>query len=123
LEFALREALQFGHDHIGTEHILLGLIREGQGVAAEILRRLGADPKRVRRTVIQQLSGYPAHRYGELPSPSPFEEREKIVLSLLIHQGMTPSKIADVLGVSKGRVGEILEGVIEKLKNVLTDRP
>jgi ATP-dependent Clp protease ATP-binding subunit ClpC len=58
LELSLREALQLGHNYIGTEHILLGLIREGEGVAAEVLRKLGADLNRVRQTVIQLLSGY-----------------------------------------------------------------
>ena len=58
LELSLREALQLGHNYIGTEHILLGLIREGEGVAAQVLVQLGADLNRVRQTVIQLLSGY-----------------------------------------------------------------
>ena len=57
LELSLREAAQLGHNYIGTEHILLGLIREGEGVAAEVLQKLGADLNRVRQTVIQLLSG------------------------------------------------------------------
>ncbi|MBX3089838.1 MAG: ATP-dependent Clp protease ATP-binding subunit [Cryobacterium sp.] len=58
LELSLREALQLGHNYIGTEHVLLGLIREGEGVAAQVLVKLGADLNRVRQQVIQQLSGY-----------------------------------------------------------------
>ena len=58
LELSLREALQLGHNYIGTEHILLGLIREGEGVAAQVLVKLGADLSRVRRQVIQLLSGF-----------------------------------------------------------------
>src|SRR5213082_1149071 len=58
LELSLREALQLGHNYIGTEHILLGLIREGEGVAAQVLVKLGADLNRVRQKVIQLLSGY-----------------------------------------------------------------
>jgi hypothetical protein len=58
LELSLREAHQLGHDYIGTEHILLGLIREGAGVAAQALVRLGADLNRVRQQVIQLLHGY-----------------------------------------------------------------
>jgi ATP-dependent Clp protease ATP-binding subunit ClpC len=58
LELSLREALQLGHNYIGTEHILLGLIREGEGVAAQVLQKLGADLNRVRQSVIQLLSGY-----------------------------------------------------------------
>jgi ATP-dependent Clp protease ATP-binding subunit ClpC len=60
LELSLRESLQLGANFIGTEHILLGLIREGEGVAAQVLQKLGADLHRVRQTVIQFLSGYPA---------------------------------------------------------------
>jgi ATP-dependent Clp protease ATP-binding subunit ClpC len=59
-ELSLREAVQLGHKHIGTEHILLGLIREGDGVAAQVLVKLGADLNRVRQQVIQLLHGYRA---------------------------------------------------------------
>ncbi len=58
LELSLREALQLGHNYIGTEHILLGLIREGEGVAAKVLVKLGADLSRVRQQVIELLSGF-----------------------------------------------------------------
>ncbi|WP_460979810.1 ATP-dependent Clp protease ATP-binding subunit, partial [Pseudactinotalea suaedae] len=58
LELSLREALQLGHNYIGTEHILLGLIREGEGVAAQVLTKLGADLNRVRQQVIQLISGH-----------------------------------------------------------------
>ena len=57
LELSLREALQLGHNYIGTEHILLGLIREGEGVAAQVLTKLGADLDRVRNQVVQLLTG------------------------------------------------------------------
>ncbi len=57
LELSLREALQLGHNYIGTEHILLGLIREGEGVAAQVLQKMGAELQKVRQTVIQLLSG------------------------------------------------------------------
>ena len=57
LELSLREALQLGHNYIGTEHTLLGLIREGEGVAAQVLQQLGAELQKVRQTVIQLLSG------------------------------------------------------------------
>ncbi|MGJ6979853.1 ATP-dependent Clp protease ATP-binding subunit [Aestuariimicrobium soli] len=58
LELSLREALQMNHSYIGTEHILLGLVREGEGVAAQVLIKLGAEQNRVRNTVLQLLSGY-----------------------------------------------------------------
>ena len=57
LELSLREALQLGQEYIGTEHILLGLIREGDGVAAQVLVKLGADLNRVRQQVIQLATG------------------------------------------------------------------
>ncbi len=58
LELSMREALQLNHPYIGTEHILLGLIREGEGVAAQVLIKLGADLNRVRNQVLQLLSGF-----------------------------------------------------------------
>ena len=69
LELSLREALQLGHNYIGTEHILLGLIREGEGVAAQVLVKLGADLSRVRQQVIQLLSGYSGPGQGEGSEP------------------------------------------------------
>jgi len=67
LELSLREALQMGHNYIGTEHILLGLIAEGEGVAARVLTELDADAKRVRTQVIRLLQG----RSEEAPTPVP----------------------------------------------------
>ncbi len=64
LELSLREAQQLGHDYIGTEHILLGLVREGDGVAAQVLVRLGADLNRVRQQVTQLLAGRAAGEPG-----------------------------------------------------------
>jgi ATP-dependent Clp protease ATP-binding subunit ClpC len=58
LELSLREALQLGHSFIGTEHLLLGIVREGEGVAAQVLVSLGADLGRVRQQVLQMMSGY-----------------------------------------------------------------
>ncbi len=57
LELSLREALQLGHNYIGCEHVLLGLLREGDGVAAEILVKLGADLQRVRARVFELVEG------------------------------------------------------------------
>jgi ATP-dependent Clp protease ATP-binding subunit ClpC len=70
LELSLREALQLGHNYIGTEHILLGLIREGEGVAAQVLQKLGADLQATRREVVQSLSamGVEAAAVGDAPS-------------------------------------------------------
>jgi ATP-dependent Clp protease ATP-binding subunit ClpA len=84
LELSLREALQLGHTYIGTEHILLGLTCEGEGVAAQVLVRLGADLNRVRQQVIQLLHG---ERGGELetslagPWPGPGGRGDRRLLS------------------------------------------
>ena len=75
LELSLREALQLGHNYIGTEHILLGLIREGEGVAAQVLQQLGAELQKVRQTVIQLLSG-PAGSEQQSSEPSGSGGRE-----------------------------------------------
>ena len=73
LELSLREALQLGHNYIGTEHMLLGLVREGEGVAAQVLESLGADLARVRQQVIQLLSGYQGQESVHTPG-GPTEE-------------------------------------------------
>jgi len=70
LELSLREGLQMGHKYIGTEFLLLGLIREGEGVAAQVLVKLGADLPRVRQQVIQLLSGYEGGQGGS-PESTP----------------------------------------------------
>ncbi|MEX2134832.1 MAG: Clp protease N-terminal domain-containing protein, partial [Acidimicrobiia bacterium] len=75
LELSLREALQLGHNYIGTEHILLGLIREGEGVAAQVLQQLGAELQKVRQTVIQLLSG-PGGSEEQGPQPAGASGRE-----------------------------------------------
>ncbi len=75
LEFALREALQLGHSHIGTEHMLLGIVREGEGVATTVLNSLGANPTRVRHEVIELMadaSGQaPTARKGDVAIAGP----------------------------------------------------
>ena len=65
LELSLREALELGHNYIGTEHILLGLLREGQGVGAQVLVKLGAGRDQVRQAVVQLLAGYAGGRPPE----------------------------------------------------------
>jgi ATP-dependent Clp protease ATP-binding subunit ClpA len=81
LELSLREALQLGHNYIGTEHILLGLLREGDGVAAQVLVKLGADLNRVRQQVIQLLHGYQGEeepgigRFAARPGPARLRRR------------------------------------------------
>ena len=69
LELSLRESLQLNHNYIGTEHILLGLLHEGDGVAAQVLMKLGADLNQVRQQVIQLLQRPPASGSGQLFHP------------------------------------------------------
>ena len=79
LELSLRESQQLGHDYIGTEHLLLGLVREGEGVAAQVLVKLGADLSRARAQVIQLLSGSaggPEEALGTRPVPEDLHEVE-----------------------------------------------
>jgi Clp amino terminal domain, pathogenicity island component len=71
LELSRREATEFGHGYIGTEHILLGLIREGEGVAARVLVKLGANLDRVRQQVVQVLHGRPGEDLSGADSPLP----------------------------------------------------
>ncbi len=102
LELSLREALQLGHNYIGTEHILLGLIREGEGVAAQVLVKLGADLNRVRQQVIQLLSGY----QGKEPVSSGSQQAEgtpagSVVLDQFgrnLTQAARESKLDPVIG-------------------------
>lgn len=64
-ELSLREALQLGHNYIGTEHLLLGLLREGEGTAAQVLAKLGAELTKVRQQVIQIIAGYQPQPKGD----------------------------------------------------------
>jgi ATP-dependent Clp protease ATP-binding subunit ClpA len=96
LELSLREARQLGHTYIGTEHILLGLIREGEGVAAQVLVKLGADLNRVRQQVIQVLHGY----QGKEPAswgPPPGGPR----------RGRVPSDVSDRVTALESRLSAI----------------
>ena len=79
LELSLREAIELGHNDIGTEHVLLGLVRENEGVAARILLEFGADAETIRNEVIRMLSGsqslQPARVGGFAAMPAPVEPR------------------------------------------------
>ncbi len=78
LELSLREALQLNHNYIGTEHILLGLIREGDGVAAQVLVKLGADLSRTRQRVVQVVSDHAAGTAeAEAPRPAVMQARSR----------------------------------------------
>jgi hypothetical protein len=88
LEMSLRESLQLGQDYIGTEHILLGLLREGDGVAAQVLVRMGADLNRVRDQVIQLLAEHEGQEPRTVrarpvsPSAAAFARQQEILRTL-----------------------------------------
>ncbi len=88
LELALREALMLGHNYIGTEHILLGLVRENEGVATRVLLDLRADAEKIRNVVIRILSGpgrstMPTHPHRLLPQALPHAETDEGVSALM----------------------------------------
>ncbi|WP_147918723.1 ATP-dependent Clp protease ATP-binding subunit [Ruania zhangjianzhongii] len=116
LELSLREALQLGHNYIGTEHILLGLIREGEGVAAKVLTKLGADLNRVRQQVIQLLSGYQGKEPVSAGGPAEGTPSGSAVLDQFgrnLTQAARESKLDPVIG----RTNEI-----ERVMQVLSRR-
>ncbi len=113
LELSLREALQLGHNYIGTEHILLGLIREGEGVAAQVLVKLGADLNRVRQQVIQLLSGYQGKEPAAAGGPAEGTPSTSLVLDQFgrnLTQAAREGKLDPVIGREKEteRVMQIL---------------
>lgn len=121
LELSLREALQLGHNYIGTEHILLGLIREGEGVAAQVLVKLGADLNRVRQQVIQLLSGYqgkePAESgtsRGETGTPSTSLVLDQFGRNLT--QAALEGKLDPVIGRAK-EIERVMQVLSRRTKN------
>ena len=116
LELSLREALQLGHNYIGTEHILLGLIREGEGVAAQVLVKLGADLNRVRKQVIQLLSGYQGKEAATSGGPAEGTPSTSLVLDKFgsnLTQAAREGKLDPVIG---------RETEIERVMQVLSRR-
>src|ERR1700722_6674570 len=120
LELSLREALQLGHNYIGTEHILLGLIREGEGVAAQVLVKLGAELTRVRQQGIQLLSGYQGKETGEAGTGGRGGESRSPSTSLVLDQfgrNLTAAAMEGKLDPVIGREKEI-----ERVMQVLSRR-
>src|SRR6059036_1838662 len=115
LELSLREALQLGHNYIGTEHILLGLIREGEGVAAQVLQKLGADLNRVRQQVIQLLSGH----IGKGEQPSEAAPQGSMVLDQFgrnLTQLARETKLDPVIGREK-EIERVMQVLSRRTKN------
>ncbi|MCX9191487.1 ATP-dependent Clp protease ATP-binding subunit [Carbonactinospora thermoautotrophica] len=127
LELSLREALQLGHNYIGTEHILLGLIREGEGVAAQVLVKLGADLNRVRQQVIQLLSGYQGKEPTSAGGPAEGTPSTSLVLDQFgrnLTQAAREGKLDPVIGREK-EIERVMQVLSRRTKNnpVLVGEP
>jgi ATP-dependent Clp protease ATP-binding subunit ClpC len=119
LELSLREALQLGHNYIGTEHILLGLIREGEGVAAQVLVKLGADLNRVRLQVNQLLHGYQGKEPAAAGPPSETAPSTSLVLDQFgrnLTQGAREGKLDPVIGREK-EIERVMQVLCRRTKN------
>lgn len=120
LELSLREALQLGHNYIGTEHILLGLIREGEGVAAQVLVKLGADLNRVRQQVLQLLSGYqgkePAEASGGRGEGTPSSSLVLDQFGRNLTQSAREGKLDPVIGREK-EIERVMQVLSRRTKN------
>ncbi|GAA1252894.1 MULTISPECIES: ATP-dependent Clp protease ATP-binding subunit [Oryzihumus] len=119
LELSLREALQLGHNYIGTEHILLGLIREGEGVAAQVLVKLGADLNRVRQQVIQLLSGYQGKEPTTTGGPQEGTPSGSLVLDQFgrnLTQAAREGKLDPVIGRAK-EIERVMQVLSRRTKN------
>ena len=119
LELSLREALQLGHNYIGTEHILLGLIREGEGVAAQVLVKLGADLNKVRQQVIQLLSGYQGKEPATSGGPQEGTPSSSLVLDQFgrnLTQAAREAKLDPVIGREK-EIERVMQVLSRRTKN------
>jgi ATP-dependent Clp protease ATP-binding subunit ClpC len=119
LELSLREALQLGHNYIGTEHILLGLIREGEGVAAQVLVKLGADLNRVRQQVIQLLSGFQGKETASAGTAAEGAPSSSLVLDQFgrnYTQAAREGKLDPVIGREK-EIERVMQVLSRRTKN------
>ncbi len=117
LEFSMREALQINHPYIGTEHILLGLIREGEGVAAQVLIKLGADLNRVRNQVLQLLSGFQGKEAATAGAPETGQSSAAATILDQFGRNLTQAARENKLDPVIGREKEI-----ERVMTVLSRR-
>jgi ATP-dependent Clp protease ATP-binding subunit ClpC len=119
LELALREALSLGHNYIGTEHILLGLVRENEGVAARILLDFDADSDKIRNEVIRMLSGPGGRRQGAGAGTGGQAEGGKKSSKLLDQFGRNLTKLAE-----EGKLDPVIgrETEIERIMQILSRR-
>ena len=113
LELSLREALQLGHNYIGTEHILLGLVREGNGVGAQILLDLGVDLAQARENVMGMMSGPSGLEFEGSPTP---EQRENAILRGVVRNvGQRLRPDLDIIAID-GRAATITDELFNRLQ-------
>jgi ATP-dependent Clp protease ATP-binding subunit ClpC len=120
LELALREALQLGHNYIGTEHILLGLVRESEGVAARVLSNLDVDPDKVRREVVRMLGGGRGRGRGEAAGRGVEAKRPKTRQLDQYGRNLTAYAEEDKLDPVIGReqeIARIMQILVRRTKN------
>ncbi|UYG16644.1 ATP-dependent Clp protease ATP-binding subunit [Brachybacterium huguangmaarense] len=119
LELSLREALQLGHNYIGTEHILLGLLREGEGTAVKVLTRLKAEPSAVRQEVIERLSGYQGKEPATAGGPAEGQPAGSLVLDQFgrnLTQAAREGKLDPVIGREK-EAERVMQVLSRRTKN------
>ncbi len=124
-ELSFREALQLGHNYIGTEHLLLGLLKEGDGVAAQALHKMEADPAKIRKSVMQLLQGYQTHGEGRESvgtAGSPVRDKERGNSALLeqfgrnLTQAAREGKLDPVIG-RRTEMERVMQVLSRRTKN------
>ena len=118
LEFSLREALQLGHSYIGTEHLLLGLVREGDGVAVQVLSDLGIEMSQLRALVFQMMSGQSGRNLSEPQKQLQFDNASLRGLVRAIGQQLRPDLGATDLD---DRVVKIADELFNQLRQAWTE--
>src|ERR671934_603542 len=116
---AQEEARMLNHNYIGTEHILLGLIREGEGVAAQVLVKLGADLNRVRQQVLQLLSGYQGKEPAEAGGRGESTPSSSLVLDQFgrnLTASAREAKLDPVIGREK-EIERVMQVLSRRTKN------
>ena len=114
LEFALREALQLQHNHIGTEHILLGILREDEGLAVQVLKKLGVDPEAARERVMELLAGV---------GDEPLQQEEQISTRMTARSGFSFVMEADSLSGDEPRCSRCNAPAAENLRTRVVVTP
>ena len=120
LELSLREALQLGHNYIGTEHILLGLIREGEGPGAQVLTGLNADLDTVRERVVELVRGHQGKELPGLRSGKGGRVKRRMLAEILAHVQSIDSRLSAV--EQRVGIGPDLSDLDKQIKQANTDK-